>query len=69
MGVCCIVFDIDGMLFEFCMNFLNIEKKKFKIFFSVYYNSIFNKSLSIANGFWIYCNPINIREPLISRVI
>ena len=27
MGVCCIVFDIDGMLFEFCMNFLNIEKK------------------------------------------
>ena len=25
MGVCCIVFDIDGMLFEFFMNFLNIE--------------------------------------------
>ena len=25
MGVCCIVFDIDGM-FEFFMNFLNIEK-------------------------------------------
>ena len=24
MGVCCIVFDIDGMLFEFFMNFLNI---------------------------------------------
>ena len=22
-GVCCIVFDIDGMLFEFFMNFLN----------------------------------------------
>ena len=22
-GLCCIVFDIDGM-FEFCMNFLNI---------------------------------------------
>ena len=32
MGVCCIVFDIDGMLFEFCMNFLNIEKNK--IFFA-----------------------------------
>ena len=31
MGVCCIVFDIDEMLFEFVMNFLNIEKKK--IFF------------------------------------
>ena len=32
MGVCCIVFDIDGMLFEFFMNFLNIEKNKI-IFF------------------------------------
>ena len=30
MGVCCIVFDIDGM-FEFFMNFLNIEKFKKKI--------------------------------------
>ena len=30
MGVCCIVFDIDGMLFEFFMNFFNIEK--FNIF-------------------------------------
>ena len=28
MGVCCIVFDIDGMLFEFFMNFWNIEKNK-----------------------------------------
>ena len=34
MGVCCIVFDIDGMLFEFFMNFLNIEKNKMlRIFF------------------------------------
>ena len=33
MGVCCIVFDIDGMLFEFFMNFFNIEKYKIKIFF------------------------------------
>ena len=32
MGVCCIVFDIDGMLFEFFMNFLNIEKKKIQNF-------------------------------------
>ena len=31
MGVCYIVFDIDGMLFEFFMNFLNIEKNKKKI--------------------------------------
>ena len=28
MGVCCVVFDIDGMLFEYFMNFLNIEKYK-----------------------------------------
>ena len=35
MGVCCIVFDIDGMLFEFFMNFLNIEQNKIlRIFFS-----------------------------------
>ena len=26
-GLCCIVFDIDGMLSEFFMIFLNIEKK------------------------------------------
>ena len=33
LSVCCIVFDIDEMLFEFFMNFLNIEKIKFKISF------------------------------------
>ena len=32
MGVCCIVFDIDGMLFEFVMNFFNIEKNIFFFF-------------------------------------
>ena len=38
MGVCCIVFDIDGMLFEFFMNFLNIEKNKIlRIFFSIFH--------------------------------
>ena len=37
MGVCCIVFDIDGMLFEFCMNFLNIEKNKMLRFFFQYF--------------------------------
>ena len=37
MGVCCIVFDIDGMLFEFFMNFLNIEKNKIvRILFSIF---------------------------------
>ena len=35
-GVCCIVFDNDGMLFEFFMNFLNIEKNKnFNFFFNI----------------------------------
>ena len=34
LGVCCIVFDIDGMLLELFMNFLNIEKNKIlRIFF------------------------------------
>ena len=45
MGVCCIVFDIDGMLFEFFMNFLNIEKikKNFKNFmFSSRFHAISN---------------------------
>ena len=41
MGVCCLVFDIDGMLFEFFMNFLNIEKNKLKYicfqFFHVFF--------------------------------
>ena len=32
MGVCCIVFDIDGMLFEFFMNFLNIDFFFFQYF-------------------------------------
>ena len=38
MGVCCIVVDIDGMLFEFFMNFLNIEKNKIlRICFSIFH--------------------------------
>ena len=42
MGVCCIVFDIDGMLFEFFMNFLDIEKNKmFSSHFMPFY-AIFN---------------------------
>ena len=40
-GVCCIVFDIDGMLFEFFMNFLNIEKNKnFRICFEYFIFSL-----------------------------
>ena len=42
MGVCCIVFDIDGMLFEFFLNFLNIEKNKIlRIFFSSKFHVFF----------------------------
>ena len=42
MGVCCIVFDIDGMLFEFFMNFVNILKNKnLKLFF--FQNFMFSK--------------------------
>ena len=38
MGVCCIVLDIDGMLFEFFMNFLNIEKNIFFFYlFSIFH--------------------------------
>ena len=37
MGMCCIVFDIDGMLCEFFMNFLNIETNKYKNFFFQYF--------------------------------
>ena len=37
MGVCCLVFDIDGMLFEFVMHFLNIEKQIIYIFCFQYF--------------------------------
>ena len=48
MGVCCIVFDIDGMLFEFFMNFLNIEKNKiFNILFSIFH--VFFTFYAISN--------------------
>ena len=36
MGVCCIVFDIDGMLFEFCMNFLNFQNVMFSSRFMLF---------------------------------
>ena len=46
MRVCCIVFDIDGILFEFFMNFLNIEKKlNFKNYF--FQNFMFSSRLML----------------------
>ena len=51
MGVCCIVFDIDGMLFEIFMNFLNIEKNKiskFHGFFMLYAISRLSVRLSVC---------------------
>ena len=53
MGVCCIVFDIDGMLFEFSMNFLNIEKNKIlRIFFLQ--NFIFSSRFMLFPTFKIF---------------
>ena len=49
MGVCCIVFDVDGMLFEFFMNFLNIEKKKNLIFFFFFKFHVFFTFHAISN--------------------
>ena len=40
MGVCCIVFDIDGMLFEFFMNFLKLKKIKLNFFFQYFMFSL-----------------------------
>ena len=63
MGVCCIVFDIDGMLFEFCMNFLNIEKNNFvfsifQVFFAFHAISNINKKnwckKKFRGGVWIF---------------
>ena len=69
MGVCCIVFDIDGMLFEFFMNFLNIEKNKIlRLFFSIFhiffaFHAISNikknknwckKKIREGGGVWIF---------------
>ena len=50
MGVCCIIFDIDGMLFEFFMNFLNIEKNK------ILKNFVFNVSSFLTSfSFHVLC--------------
>ena len=60
MGVCCIVFDIDGMLFEFFMNFLNIEKNKMLriLFFKIScflrvlcYFATFKKKIGVQENF------------------
>ena len=58
MGVCCIVFDIDGMLFEFCMNFLNIEKNKILRFCFQYFmfSSRFMLFPTLKNKIKNWCN-------------
>ena len=53
MGVCCVVFDIDGMLFEFFMNFLNIEK-----------NTIFGILFSIFHVFFAFYALSNIKKKI-----
>ena len=60
MGVCCIVFDIDGMLFELFMNFLNIEKNILRFVFFQYFMfysrfmlfPTFKKKICKKNGRW-----------------
>ena len=60
MGVCCIVFDIDGMLFEFFMNFLNIEKNnilRFLFVFNISSHFMIFPTLKKKNsrgGVWIF---------------
>ena len=56
MGVCCLVFDIDGMLFEFCMNFLNIEK-----------NVILRNFFSKFNVFYAFHAISNIKKNTIEK--
>ena len=53
MGVCCIVFEIDGMLFEFFMNFLNIDffVSIFHVFFA------FHAISNIKKNIWCKKNP------------
>ena len=53
MGVCCIVFHIDGMLFDFFMNFLSIEK-----------NKILNFCFSIFHVFFAFHAISNIKEKI-----
>ena len=50
MGVCCIVFDIDGMLFEFFMNILNIEIFYFFSIFQVFF--AFHAISNIKKQIW-----------------
>ena len=49
MGVCCIVFDIDGMLFEFFMNFYIFKKIKFEFYF--FQNFMFSKGFMLFPTF------------------
>ena len=52
MGVCCIVFDIDEM-FEFFMNFLNIEKNKINLIFSKFHVFfVFHAISNIKKKIW-----------------
>ena len=52
MGVCCIVFDIDGMLFDFFMIFLNIENNKILIFSIFHVFFAFHAISNIKTKIW-----------------
>ena len=76
MGVCCIVFDIDGILFAFFIIFLNIEKNKIvRILFSIFH--VFfrvlcyfqHKKMMLKNfrgGGGGGCRPIFFRKTILS---
>ena len=63
MGVCCIVFDIHGM-FEFFMNFLNIEQNKIFTFFFKYF-MFFSRFMLFHN---IYKKNSNIYKKNIQNI-
>ena len=61
MGVCCIVFDIDGMLFECFMNFLNIEKKNVKNCFAIFHVFFaFHAISNIKKKYIIWCRKTSL---------
>ena len=65
MGVCCIVFDIDGMLLEFFMNFLNIEKNKIKKYIFLQYFEFFflEKQFFLISRFMLFSTLKKIETP------
>ena len=62
MGVCCIVFDIDGMLYELCMIFFGNKNYifffSFHVFFAFYAISNIFRRKQISNKLFFLRNTI-----------